>query len=310
MKDIQYIPHSEIDFVRWDECINHAFNGNMYALSWYLNTVCEQWDALIIDDYQSVFPIPFKKRFGLLIIYQPFFVQQLGIFSLQPLSPQEHTQILQTIPKKFKVGRLQLNSTNDIEQKFKIQYHINHELNIAKNYTDLYAGFSENAKRNLKKAQKMQLECRESVSCDAMIEMFQKYKAPSLPKMPKTLFCCLQQLFDVLKNNHVATVFDAYTVENQHCASVLLLHNDKRLVYLFSGCTPEAYQNGAQFFLIDKIINKYAGQPLILDFEGSTDPNLARFYKGFGSKSITYPVLFFENMFLPAVKILQKMHKI
>ena len=42
-------------------------------------------------------------------------------------------------------------------------------------------------------------------------------------------------------------------------------------------------------FLIDQVIRKYAGQSLTLDFEGSDDDNLARFYQGFGSRPVSYP---------------------
>jgi hypothetical protein len=42
------------------------------------------------------------------------------------------------------------------------------------------------------------------------------------------------------------------------------------------------------FFLIDKFIQEHAGEKIILDFEGSNLPGLARFYKGFGSDDFVY----------------------
>jgi hypothetical protein len=42
------------------------------------------------------------------------------------------------------------------------------------------------------------------------------------------------------------------------------------------------------FLLIDSFIREHAGQALTLDFEGSNDPNVARFYKSFGAAECNY----------------------
>lgn len=308
---VKYLKNSEINRERWDECVFRAYNTHSYAFSWYLDAVCESWDALIIDDYQAVFPIPFKKRYGLYIIYQPFLIQQLGIFSLHPLSSENQTRILQSIPKKFKIGRLQLNSFNNVDkQLFKTIENVNYELKLDFDYQHLFANYSENAKRNLKKAHKANVQIREGESLIPTVEMFRMHKMPTLKNVPEALFNVLAELFGVLKEKNCVSVYEAFTDKNELCASVILMETTQRLVYLFSGCTPLAYQNGAQFFLVDFIINKFSKTFLLLDFEGSNDPNLARFYKGFGSERKTYPVIFFENFPKPVVKILQKMRKI
>jgi len=41
-------------------------------------------------------------------------------------------------------------------------------------------------------------------------------------------------------------------------------------------------------FLFDKLIDKFSGHNLTLDFEGSSIATIARFYEGFGAEEETF----------------------
>ena len=49
-------------------------------------------------------------------------------------------------------------------------------------------------------------------------------------------------------------------------------------------------------FMIDKVIQSFSGQQVMLDFEGSDDDNLARFYLGFGGMEVKYPSYSFNRL--------------
>ena len=98
---IQFFSHKEINKRKWDECISSSVNGRVYAYSWYLDIVTDQWDALILDNYQAVFPLPFRRKCGIDYVYQPVFTQQLGLFSQAPLSPSLLEEFLAQIPARF-----------------------------------------------------------------------------------------------------------------------------------------------------------------------------------------------------------------
>ncbi len=53
---IKYVSHEVIDREKWDKCIDNSTNGLVYAYSWYLDLICDEWNALIENDYESVFP--------------------------------------------------------------------------------------------------------------------------------------------------------------------------------------------------------------------------------------------------------------
>ena len=101
---IEYKKHSEIDRQRWDACIEGSVNRLPYALSWWLDTVCPDWDALVEDDYRAVMPLTRDRKFGFDYLYQPYFTQQLGVFSsLRPVMPEWSSQFLDAIPDKLPV---------------------------------------------------------------------------------------------------------------------------------------------------------------------------------------------------------------
>ena len=66
---IKYLKYEHIDKEKWDECIEQSFNGVIYAYSWFLDVVCEEWEALVEGDYERVFPINFRKKAGVNIIF-------------------------------------------------------------------------------------------------------------------------------------------------------------------------------------------------------------------------------------------------
>ena len=109
---IQFLEREEIDDRKWDECISHAFNGNLYGHSWFLDIVCDDWAAMVEDDYVRVFPMAYRKKFGVFYIYQPFFTQQLGLYSRSALSPEYLGNFLDAIPKQFRRIELNLNQHN------------------------------------------------------------------------------------------------------------------------------------------------------------------------------------------------------
>lgn len=59
---IQFVQNADIIKKKWDDCIAHSVNERIYAYSWYLNIVAPNWDALIMDDYQAVFPVVHQKK--------------------------------------------------------------------------------------------------------------------------------------------------------------------------------------------------------------------------------------------------------
>ena len=78
---IVWLRHNEIDREQWDNCIKDSPGTKPYGFSWYLDIMCPGWEALVDDEYDSVFPIPCFRKYGFRYIATPIFLQQLGAYS-------------------------------------------------------------------------------------------------------------------------------------------------------------------------------------------------------------------------------------
>src|SRR5437868_10926149 len=109
---ISYVENKNIDRSRWDHLISQSPNGLIYSYSWFLDVVCESWDALIEDDYRAMLPLPRRKKYGIEYIFQPFYTNQFGVISGEDVSPEKVNSFLQNIPKRFKYVDIMLNFQN------------------------------------------------------------------------------------------------------------------------------------------------------------------------------------------------------
>src|SRR3984957_7237734 len=98
--DIRYLHRNEIDTEKWDRCIINASNGLIYARSFYLDSMAENWSALVEGDFQNVMPLTWNKKFGFTYLYQPYFTKSLGVFG-QNSGPFEISSFLLAIPEKY-----------------------------------------------------------------------------------------------------------------------------------------------------------------------------------------------------------------
>ena len=103
--DIQYLKNSEIDRDQWNECIDKSINGLIYAHDWYLDIVSPGWEALILGEYDAVFPLPFLKKYGIPYLSHPFFAQQLGVFYKKE-NKAVVDRFIKALPIKYKEGEL------------------------------------------------------------------------------------------------------------------------------------------------------------------------------------------------------------
>ena len=291
---IQYLQHNEIDKAKWDATI--AAGGNIYARSWYLDIVHPHWEALVDDDYQCVMPLTGGQKFGVDYLFQPFFVQQLGVFSKAPLSSEKTEAFLEAIPDKYHFAEIRLNENNRLKESVQgIEYHRNVLLDLNQDYAALRAGYHTNTKRNLSKAESHGLQVTDSVELDQIIDLFRDNRGATVSVWGDTEYATLLRLGEATMKRDAAFLVGVTDGVEMLCGALFMQTAD-RITFLFSGCGQPGKQKQAMTFMMDQVIQRHAGQPMVFDFEGSDDENLARFYLGFGGMETKYPSYTFNNM--------------
>jgi len=240
-------------------------------------------------DYERVFPINFKKKAGINIIFQPFFTQQLGVFSRTELNPEIINSFLKAIPRKYRVIDLNLNIHNKPDlPDFEYTPQLNHELDLIGDYAGLRKNYSTNTRRNLVKAESEGLSVVKGIKPDDVIDLFRANRGKGIKVLKDANYLKLKRLIYTCIYKGIGSVYGVYTESNILCAAAVFLKSHKKSVFIFSGLSDEGRDKRAMFFLMDHFIREHSNKHLTLDFDGSNNEALARFYKGFGSTKIDF----------------------
>lgn len=305
---IHFLKNSQIDRAKWDALIFGC--GLVYAQSWYLDAVHSGWEALVMDDYEAVMPLTGGKKFGVYYLFQPFFVQQLGVFSRTALSPEQQTEFLNTIPSKYRFAEIRLNEGNAFLRNLQgIEYHRNIILDLNKDYNLIRTHYHNNTKRNLLKAENNDLQIVNYVDLKQIIKLFRENRGATISVWDDAEYATLINLNETAQR-HKATFTLGVTESGSEelLCGALFMQTANRVTFLFSGNSDHGKEKQAMTFLLDRAIQRFANQPILFDFEGSDDDNLARFYLGFGGVERPYPSYAF-NRLLPLGKALLKVWK-
>ena len=285
---IQYLTHNQIDKQKWNELISNSTNPLLYAMSWYLDTCCPNWGALVSSDYTIGMPLTHNKKIGFIYLFQPHFCQQLGVFSKKEIPKNETLEILNNIPKEFRFIEINLNSGNKIQTNdFTVTKMKNYELILDSSYESIATNFSKNTKRNINKANNEIAILDNKHSVADLILLFKADKPKLSKKLGTSYFDVLINLSEAVKKEAELKVLTA-TKNNNLLAGIMLFNYMGRSILIFTGNSEQGKQTGAMHGLVGRAIEINCNAQCIFDFEGSNNEGLARFYASFGATENVY----------------------
>jgi hypothetical protein len=281
---IHYLKRHQIDDIKYDTCIALASNTRIYAYSWYLDSVADNWSALILNNYEAVMPLPWKQKYFIKYIYPSAWTQQLGIFSKNKIEASLIKEFVNSIPRKFKKITIQFNADNDVSFLKTIKRY-NYILPLNKSYNEIYEGYRKDRKDRVKQANRKELVVRNCLFSEVIKISKENY---SFLKIANLNYKRLKILTEFIQKNDNGFLLGVYNKNEEIVGGAVFLKDEKRISYLFSVASNEGKKLQATSFLIDAMIKKYASSNYVFDFEGSMISGIASFFRSFGAEIEQY----------------------
>jgi hypothetical protein len=289
--EVRLIKRAEIDKLKWDSCVHYASNGNIYGYTWYLDSVADNWDGLVEGDYESVFPLIWNdKLLGNKQLYQPFLAQQTGIYSIHMLSQKRMNVFIEAIPRAYKKIVVHLNERNILKAAagFHITPRTNFVLDLNKPYEELAANYSNNHKRNLKKARNFDNVINGNIKPEKLMALYKEHQGVKIEGFKEDSYHAAHRVIYNALHRGKGFMSGIQNKNGEWLAAAFLTMSHRRMTLLFPTTTPLGREQSTMHLLIDLMIQSNANKPMVLDFEGSSVETIARFYQGFGATDHPY----------------------
>jgi hypothetical protein len=285
---IQFLTHDNIDKTKWDLCIQQSINSFVYGYSWYLDVLAPRWNALVLNDYEAVMPLTGNRKLFIHYLYQPFFTQQLGVFSTSTLSQKQLHAFIEAIPHKYRFVDINLNDQNEImEGAFKVRKRKNYVLDLNHSFAHLSSQFDDHCQRNIKKSRKHH-QVIKPIDPAKAVAFYQKYKALNTSNVLPSDFENLLKVILIAEQKQLLLCRGVFNENDTPISIGIFLLHKGRIIYLLGGGSDEGREKRSMFYLFDDLILQFSDQSMLLDFEGSEIPGIARFFKGFGAEKRPY----------------------
>lgn len=293
-RQIDILPSHQIDKQAWDQCIRKSASGLIYATTDYLDYLSDNWYGIIINGYESVLPVPFRKKLGIKYCYDVPFIQQLGLFSSKYTEVDQ--ELLNCIFINIKYGDYNFNFLNQ-PAKANSTHH-NYVLSLQGSDASLEENFSKDVLFYVTRSQKRGLLYKEG-SIEEAMEIFLQLYQRRTPHISKAICNQFSLLANLLSQRQQCLARKIITPDNDTIAVVLLLKDERRIYNIINGIPAAGRETGANYFLFYEVLKEFQESRLIFDFEGSDIPGVRSFYKKFGAVNQPYRSLHFNDLPLP-----------
>lgn len=277
---IERVPYEHIDKSAYDLCVKGSKHFRITATSGYLDAVAQNWDVLVHKDYKAVMPLPKRTKYGFNYVYTPVFIQQMGVFSKEEVGPELERAFLKKLASGFVLVDYALHSGSK-QTKGTVE-RVNFTLDLSADYKAIFEGFNSNRKRIIR-AGFQDLEIEKFGDPIRFLEQLDRTDLGFVPDGPT------RKILKRLVENQ-PDIVQTWNVEHwgEWVGGLIWLLDDKHVTYLLPVASDKGKALDVPTFIILSLIREYEGTNLLLDFEGSMIPGVARFYESFGAHKEIY----------------------
>jgi hypothetical protein len=240
------------------------------------------WDALVMNDYEAVMPLTWNKKWGTSYLHQPAFTQQLGIFGNCLFTEALIDSFIDSALKKISFIEINLNYANEY-RKYGTKK-CNCILPLNSDFGELEKSFRKDFVNKIKK-QNFIYQSSEEV--EKVIQLFKENYSDRI-HVSKKHFENWIQLCALLKNKGQLFVREVKSKSEELLSMALFLKDSNRIYYVMSVTLNEGRKQESNYFLLYHVIKEFSNQNVIFDFEGSEIPSIQLFFKKFGAAEQDY----------------------
>jgi hypothetical protein len=295
---IVYHKNNEIDREQWDGCIRNSPGVKPYAYSWYLDIMAPGWEALVDDDYDSVFPVPCFSRFGINFVVTPQFLQQLGAFSPDKPASKAIIEFLDYMPGFYKFIDLCVGQKINIDG-YRVTEKVNFELDLSKSYEKIWENFSPNCKKNIETSAKKKPELVSDITPDEIIDLLISTKEKKIRNFIIRDHQRLKNLMNFCLKNKKGKIIGVRATKKRLLFGIFLIETIGNKTLFLAANTPQSSDRRTDYFVVNEIIKNYSSTRNILDFAGSPVASIASFMESFGCVNVPFYRIFRNRLFWP-----------
>lgn len=295
---IVYHKNNEIDREQWDNCVKNSPGVKPYGFSWYLDIMSPGWQALVDDDYDSVFPVPGFSRFGIQYVSTPPFLQQLGAFSPDKPVSKAIIEFLNFMPDMYRHIDLCVAQKIKIDG-YKVTEKANLELDLSKSYGKLWDRFSKQCKKNIEASAKKKPEIVTDVTPDEIIDLYFRGNLKKIRSIKIHDYQRLKVLMNFCLKNKKGRILGVRTTRKRLIFAMFLIETPGIKTLRFIMNTPESISKRMTYFVINDLIENHSGTRNILDFAGSTIQSIDSPEESFGCTNVPYYRIYRNRLFWP-----------
>lgn len=278
--------------------------NSIFEEEWWLNAVAEDdWEKIVLTQNNgeviASFPIYKSKRLGHKILTVPSLTQTLGIYiedtgaKLTKKLEREKkiiNSIIDKLPHGYQVD-FYLDANNQyvlpfIWAGFRIEPMFSYRIEDLSNLDNIWRGFKENIKTDIRKASK-KVRVIEEKDIEKLIVMQRKTFLRQNRKFPLDE-SRIRNIDKAAKAHNAGVLLCAVDSDERIHSAAYFIFDDKRCYYIMGGGDPQYRNSGAMSLLIWEGIKIAAGRVKIFDFEGSMIEDIERFVRAFGAKPQVY----------------------
>lgn len=271
LHELQIIERSQLDTNRWNELVKSS-NASVYNQLHYLDTLSENWCALVWGDYAGAMAIPYTVRLGVKGVFTPNFIRSLDWMGEKP---DDFRDVERLLRKQFKRANFNTNEALFSDSSERVYQYFE---------TEEALQLGSQSKRSIKKFEKTGLQVEQINVSEALPLVISELQAKV-----KELKAVDFQRFEKLLLEYDTNQCHCYGIKGETLhAAIILIEWNNELLHIKSGVDTFGKQHGFMHALMNDVIQKTFEQGKKFSFEGSFVDSVRQFNLGFGAKDKTY----------------------